>query len=398
LTFQITTAIIDKKEITMSSSKRWIWEQEKYPNFTFNDKIINPLIQKAALMQGYLIAFTSFLNGEELKRKQLEVLTDEAISTSAIEGEHLNRDSVRASIRKKLGLLNLREAATDPKTDYLIDILVDANTNYDQALDIERIFGWHNALFPTGYSGFSKINVATFRGEEPMEVVSGGIGQETIHYVAPPRDQLEDELDELLRWFNSTEETIVKAAIAHLWFVVIHPLDDGNGRISRAVADLVLSKIERSKVSKLYSMSSAINKNKKSYYDILDETTGFKRQQNSALDITKWIEWFLNTLIIALTDAQDSLKYILQKTAFWDEHRDTQLNARQIKVLNKVLDKGVDNYEGGLNNRKYVAIAKTSSATATRDLKDLLNRGCIKLKEGTTGKSSSYIVVVPNSL
>jgi len=380
----------------MSSSKRWIWEQERYPHFTFNSKIINPLIQKATLKQGYLIAFTSVLSGEELKKKQLEVLMDEAISTSAIEGEHLNRDSVRASIRKKLGLFNLIEVATDPKTDYLIDVLVDANTNYNKELDLERIFGWHNALFPTGYSGFSKINVANFRGEKPMEVVSGGIGKEMIHYVAPSRDILEDEIENFLKWFNTEDDTIVKAAIAHLWFVVIHPLDDGNGRISRAVADLVLSKIEQSYISKLYSMSSAINKNKKSYYSILDETTGFRRQKDSALDITKWIEWFLHTLIIALEDAQERLRYILQKTAFWDEHRDSELNARQIKVLNKVLDKGVENYEGGLSNRKYVAIAKTSSATATRDLKDLLTRGCITLKEGTTGQSSSYMVVVPS--
>ena len=379
----------------MDTLKRWIWEQDQYPNFTFNRKLIDPLIQKATLLQGYLTAFTSVLNKEALTKKHLEVLTDEAISTSKIEGEHLNRDSVRASIRKKLGLFNLNEAATDPKTDYLIDILIDANTNYEKDLDLERIFGWHNALFPTGYSGFLKINVATFRGEEPMEVVSGGIGNERVPYMAPPQKSLDDEMANFLKWFNTKENTLVKAAIAHLWFVVIHPLDDGNGRISRAIADLVLSEIEQSKISKLYSMSSAINKNKKSYYAILDETTGFKRKKDKALDISSWIEWFLNTLIIALEDAQDSLDYILQKTEFWDKHRDSNLNARQTKVLNKVLDKGMENYEGGLNNRKYVAITKTSTATATRDLKDLLDKGCIKLKEGTTGKSSSYIVIIP---
>lgn len=379
----------------MDTLKRWIWEQDQYPNFTFDSKRINPLIQKATLLQGYLTAFTSVLDKEALSKKHLEVLTDEAISTSKIEGEHLNRDSVRASIRKKLGLFNLNEAATDPKTDYLIDILVDANTNYEKDLDLERIFGWHNALFPTGYSGFSKINVAAFRGEEPMEVVSGGIGHERVHYMAPPQNILDSEMANFLKWFNTKESTLVKAAIAHLWFVVIHPLDDGNGRISRAIADLVLSDIEKSKVSKLYSMSSAINKNKKSYYAILDETTGFKRKNDNPLDISSWIEWFLNTLIIALEDAQNSLGYILQKTEFWDKHRDSNLNARQTKVLNKVLDKGIENYEGGLNNRKYVAITKTSTATATRDLKDLVNKGCIRLKEGTTGKSSCYSVVIP---
>ena len=169
--------------------------------------------------------------------------------------------------------------------------------------------------------------IAKFRGEEPMEVVSGGIGNERIHYVTPPRDALDDEMKNFFKWFNTKESTLVKAAIAHLWFVVIHPLDDGNGRISRAIADLVLSEIEQSKISKLYSMSSAINKNKKSYYAVLDETTGFKRKKNKSLDITSWVEWFLSTLIIALEDAQDSLGYILQKTAFWDKHRDSNLNA-----------------------------------------------------------------------
>lgn len=381
----------------MSNSKRWIWEQKQYPNFTFESNRINPLIQKATLLQGYLTAFTSVLNKEDLSKKYLEVLTDEAISTSKIEGENLNRDSVRASITKKLGLFNLSEVTTDPKTDYLIDILVDANTNYDKELDLERLFGWHNALFPTGYSGFSKINVASFRGDEPMEVVSGGIGNERIHYLAPPREALNKEMMNFLKWFNNKDNTLVKAAIAHLWFVIIHPFDDGNGRISRAVADLVLSEIEQSEVSKLYLMSSAINKNKKSYYTILDETTGFKNKKSQSLDISGWIEWFLTTLIIALEDAKSSLGYILQKTEFWDKYRDENLNARQIKVINKILDKGVNNYEGGLNNRQYVAITKTSSATATRDLKDLLDRGCISLKEGTTGKSSSYILEVPTT-
>ena len=269
--------------------------------------------------------------------------------------------------------------------------MVDANTNYNQNLNLERLFGWHNALFPTGYSGFVKINVAKFRGSEPMEVVSGGIGRERVHYKAPPRERLENEVQLFLEWFNSEEDTLVKAAIAHLWFVVIHPFDDGNGRISRAIADLVLSKIEQSKISKLYSMSSAINKNKKSYYEILDATTGFKRK-DSPLEITAWIQWFLETLLIALDDARKSLRYILEKTGFWDKHRDDELNSRQVKVLNKILDKGIENYEGGLNNRKYIAITKTSSATATRDLKDLLNKGCIKQIEGTIGKSTSYIV------
>ncbi|MFT7003971.1 MAG: Fic family protein [Sulfurimonas sp.] len=378
----------------MSSSKKWIWEETDYPNFIYKSEIINPLVQKITLHQGYLIAFTSFLNEENLKVRQFEMLSDEAINTSAIEGESLNRDSVRASVGKRLGLFNFNTKKTDLKTEGLIDILIDANTNYNQDLTLGRIFGWHNALFPTGYSGFSKINVAEFRGSETMEVVSGAIGQEIVRYQAPSHEMLESEVEAFLKWFNKEENSLVKAAISHLWFVVIHPLDDGNGRISRAITDLVLSKIENSKVSKLYSMSTAINEDRKAYYEVLDATTGFKRKKDSLLDITQWIEWFLKTLLKSLEDAKKSLQYVVDKTAFWDKHKESELNARQVKVINKILDKGVENYEGGLNKRKYVSIAKTSTTTATRDLQELIEKGCIKQKEGTSGRATSYEVTI----
>lgn len=278
--------------------------------------------------------------------------------------------------------------------DYLIDVLIDANTNYDKPLTFERIFGWHNALFPTGYSGFNKIIVADFRGEDDMEVVSGGIGQERVHYIAPPRKDLEKYMKDFIDWFNLKDDNLIKAAISHLWFVVIHPLDDGNGRMTRAITDLVLSKVENSKVSKLYSMSTAINKDRKGYYDTLDKTTGFRIKENQ-LDITVWCEWFLKTLSVALDDAKSNLNYILDKTKFWDKHRDDDLNARQTKVINKILDMGIENFEGELNNKKYKAIAKTSSATALRDLNDLIEKDCIKQVEGTSGRNVSYELIVP---
>ncbi len=378
----------------MDNNKRWIWEEQDYPNFKFNSSTINPLVQKATLLQGYLKAFTSFLDEEKLKNRQFEVLSDEAMSTSAIEGENLKRDSVRASVARKLGLDKFDATSIDKKTDGLIDVLIDANTNYNQELKLQRIFGWHNALFPTGYSGFNKINVAQFRGDEDMEVISGSIGREVVRFVAPKRERLDKEMDNFISWFNSQDDTLIKAAIAHLWFVVIHPLDDGNGRISRAVADLVLSKIESSKISKLYSMSASINNNKKEYYQVLDATTGFKRKKDTLLDITQWLEWFLSTLIISLEDAKKSLQYILDKTAFWDKHKDSELNARQTKVLNNVLDKGIENYKGGLNKRKYIAIAKTSSATASRDMQELIDKNCIEQIQGTTGRSTSYLLII----
>jgi len=378
----------------LSNTNRWIWEQDDYPNFTYNSEKINPLIQEVNLLQGQLIAFTSFLNEENLRERQFIALSDEAINTSAIEGETLNRDSVRSSIANKLGLFNLERKKIDLKTEGLIDILIDANTNYEQDLTQERVFGWHNALFPQGYSGFNKINVAEFRGDEAMEVVSGAIGREVVRYRAPNREILESEVNLFFNWFNTQEESLIKASIAHLWFVIIHPFDDGNGRLARVITDLILSKIENSKISKLYSMSSAINADRNGYYNALDYTTGFKQRDDSLLDITLWIEWFLKTLLVSLHDAKNSLNYILEKTTFWDKHKDSELNARQTKVLNKILDKGIENYEGGLNKRKYIAVAKTSKTSATKDLKELLEKGCIKQIDGTSGRSTSYEIII----
>lgn len=377
----------------MSSTKKWIWEQEDYPNFTYDSKAIEPLIQKVSQEQGYLIAFTSMMNDENLKQRQFEALTNEAMSTSAIEGEHLNRDSVKASIRRKLGLVTADDKKRDEVTDNLIAILIDANTNYEDDLTLERIFGWHNAMFPKGYSGFDKINVAQFRGEETMEVISGPIGKEKTYYVAPPRNILEKEMSAYLQWFNDQEASLIKAAIAHLWFVVIHPLDDGNGRITRAITDLVLSNIESSQISRLYSMSSAINKERSAYYEALEATTGYKVNKDP-MDITVWCKWFLNTLHSALYDTKQSLNHILQKTSFWDKHKESNLNARQTKVLNKILDMGVENFQGGLNKRKYVAMAKTTSSTASRDIAELIVKGCIAQVEGSTGRATSYVVVL----
>ena len=378
----------------MSITNRWIWQQKSYPNFTYDESFINPLIQKVTLAQGYLIAFTNILNKENLKQRQLEVLSSEAINTSAIEGEKLNRDSVRSSVKNKLGLLNKNIQKSDITTENLIEILIDANTNYNKPLELNRIFGWHNALFPTGFSNFNKINVATFRGDETMEVVSGAIGQEKVRYEAPSKDILEKEMNTFISWFNDTEDSLIKAATTHLWFVIIHPLDDGNGRISRALTDLVLSKIEQSNISKLYTMSSVINDNRKSYYEILDYTTGFKYRKDNPLDITKWIEWFLNTLLISLDEAKNSLQYILDKTNFWDKCRDKELNARQTKVLNKILDIGIKNFEGGLTKKKYIAISKASSTSASRDLADLIEKGCISQVEGTSGRNVRYEIIV----
>jgi len=376
--------------------KKWIWERDSYPNFTYDLTKLEPLISNISKEQGYLIAMTNVMNEDNILNSQLEALESEAINTSAIEGEILNRDSVKASIKRKLGFKDIDYIQRDESTDYLIEVLIDANTNYDQDLTLERLFGWHNALFPRGYSGFTKINVASFRGYETMEVVSGKAGFETVYYEAPPRDRLEKEMDDFLKWFNTTPESLIKAAITHLWFVIIHPFDDGNGRISRAITDLVLSKIEQSKISRLYSMSSAINANRDGYYKALERTTGYIKQDYHCnhLDITVWCEWFLTTLQVALIDTKNKLNYILDKTKFWDKYKDSGLNARQTKVLNKILDIGVSNFKGDLSKKKYIKIADTTPSTASRDISQLLELGCIEQIEGTAGRNIKYIVKV----
>lgn len=373
--------------------KRWIWEQDAYPHFFYDLNRLECLIQDVSLEQGYLIAITQTMNSDNIAQRQLEALMSEAISTSAIEGEILNRDSVKASIARKLGLIGIDFSKRDETTDYLIEILIDANTNYAQDLTLERLFGWHNALFPSGYSGLGKINVAAFRGEDPMEVIGGAAGKEKTYYVAPPRSILEREMDLYLQWFNATPPSLIKACIAHLWFVIIHPFDDGNGRIGRAITDLVLSKIEKSTISRLYSMSSAINNDRNGYYKALEKTTGYVHKEKNHLDITAWCEWFLSTLHTALIDTKEKLAYIVQKTMFWDKYRNCELNPRQTKVLNKILDMGTENFQGALSKKKYMIIADTTSTTASRDIMQLIEIGCICQVEGTNGRNIRYEIV-----
>lgn len=370
--------------------KKWIWQQENYPNFTYEFKKLESLIQKVSIQQGYLIALAQTIDNKTIIQRQSQALENEAISTSAIEGKILNRDSVKASIAKKFGFRDIDYSKIDNSIEYLIEVLIDANTNYDAKLTQERLFAWHGAIFPKAYDKFNAINVATFRGEETMQVVGGYAGNEIVYYEAPPKSILEKEMQTFLNWFNSTNDDLIKACIAHLWFVIIHPFDDGNGRIARAITDLVLSKIENSKISRLYSMSSAINDDRKGYYKALEYTTGYIKKEDNFLDITIWCEWFLETLYKALIDAKDRLNFIIIKTKFWDKNRDKNLNSRQIKVLNFILDIGIDNFKGNLTKKKYMSISNSSSTTASRDLAQLIELNCIKQIEGTAGRNISY--------
>ena len=371
--------------------QKWIWEYEEYPNFKYDKDRLSLILRDIAYEQGKLKAFMLLMDQESTKYSLASTLENEIIASCQIEGEILNRQSVRSSIKQKLGLESHEYYNAIRKEDNYVEILIDANTHYGQALNLEKIFGWHHAMFEKGYSGFSKIKVAQFRGDGSMQVVSGDYGKENIHYEAPPFDTLEQEMNSFIQWFNETPSSLEKAAITHLWFVIIHPFDDGNGRITRALTDRVLSKLEKSSFSKIYTMSKSIYEDRKGYYNALDKTTG-RFQKDEPLDITYWMEWFFKTLHDALLDAQKQLSYIVDKTKFWDAHRGDELNARQIKVLNKLLDIGNENFKGDLTKKKYVKIANTAETNASRDLVDLLEKACIKKVEGTSGKGTKYTI------
>jgi Fic family protein len=373
--------------------KRWIWEQEDYPNFSYDTSKLQLLLEKASKEQGYLSALMDSMSRDMKLQRQSEALLDEAINTSAIEGEILNRDSVKASINSKFGFKEVDHTKIDKSTDNLLELLIDANTNYDEDLTLDRLYRWHYTLFEN-HKGLQKITIGDLRGDATMQVVGGGYANEKVFYEAPPRERLERELEDFLQWFNTTEPSLIKAAITHLWFVIIHPFDDGNGRIARALSDLVLSKIEESKIAKLYSMSTTINKSRNSYYKTLEQTTGYIKKREKYLDITGWCEWFLGTLHTSLLDAKDKINHIFEKTKFWDTHRDKKLNARQIKVLNFILDIGVKEFKGNLSKKKYVSISGAASTTASRDLAELLDYGCIRQAQGTQGRNVSYEIVM----
>ncbi|CAA6810758.1 MAG: Fic family protein [uncultured Sulfurovum sp.] len=377
---------------TQTTTTQWIWHDSQYPHFTYDRDMLDPLMQKITLAQGELIAYLSVMDAHNIKQTQLNAMENEIMSSCAIEGEILNRDSVRSSIQEKLGLKESKHYRSAIKEDNYVDVLIDANTNYAEALSLEKIFVWHHAMFEKS-NHLHKINIASFRDEGLMQVVSGAIGREKIYYEAPPRDGLELEMDAFITWYNHTPASLIKAAITHLWFVIIHPLDDGNGRIARALTDMVLSEMESSQLSKLYSMSKSINDGRKHYYSALEQTTGYVKKENHT-DITLWCTWFFETLYAALLEAQESLTYVIDKTKFWDVHRDSHLNARQTKVINKILDMGRENFKGGLSRKKYIIIADTTSATASRDIADLLRKQCIKHVVCTKGRNVRYEIII----
>ena len=316
----------------------------------------------------------------------LQTLTEEVIKSSEIEGEVLDKRQVRSSIARRLGIDIGALTPADRNVEGVVDMMIDATQNYDKPLDSERLFGWHAALFPTGRSGMQKITVGAWRDDKagPMQIVSGPISRERIHYEAPAAPALDQEMTAFLEWFDTEPKTdpVLKAGIAHLWFVTIHPFDDGNGRIARAIADMALARSEQSP-QRFYSMSAQIRKERNAYYEILEAT------QKADLDITPWLRWFLSCLDRAFDGAENVLADVLRKASFWEKHANETFNERQRDVLNKLLD----GFEGKLTSSKWAMLEKCSQDTALRDIDDLIARR-ILVKDAGGGRSTSYSLAV----
>jgi len=361
----------------------WIWQQADWPNFIWDEKVIEPKLRDIRFHQGMLLGKMSSQPKDQMQ-SMLDTLLANIIHSSAIEGERLNAFSVRSSLANKLGLSEDKPFPTTERTDGLAEIMLDAVENLDSPLSLERILQWHQRLFPEGYTLFNPVIGGRLRGDEPMQVVSGRIDKPTVHFEAPSRDVLESELDVFIRWFNDSREDLaldplLRAAITHLWFVTLHPLDDGNGRITRLLTDLALAQAERQSV-RFYAMSVAILANRKSYYEILEQS------QKGELDITAWLMWFLNTLGETFTNVLEEIDQTVFKTNFWRNVDQTRLSSEQVKVLNRMLD---GDFDQGINTSQYHKVAKVSKPTASRHLAALVELGCL-VKSDAGGRSTRY--------
>lgn len=365
---------------------RYIWQQPDWPLLQFDLVSLAAQLAQVHRAQGQLMGRMAELGLAEREQATLQVLTQEVIKTSEIEGERLSLDAVRSSIARRLGLDIGALAPSDRHVDGVVDVVLDATRNFDQPLTSERLFGWHAALFPTGYSGRVRITVAAWRNDAsgPMQVVSGPVGRERVHFQAPPANTLPAQTEAFLQWFNAAPvgDALIKAGLAHLWLVTLHPFDDGNGRISRAVGDMALARAEGTG-RRFYSFSAQIQRERKDYYDQLEAT------QKGPLDVTPWLRWFLGCLLRAVQGADATLAGVLDKAQFWQRWAGTPMNERQTKVLNRVLD----GFEGKLTNAKWAAIGKCSADTALRDINDLLARGVLRRLEGG-GRSTGYALCV----
>jgi Fic family protein len=364
---------------------RYIYQIADWPHFIWDNQTIFTLLGKVRNLQGRLIGKMETLGFHLRDEASLETLTLEITKSTEIEGEILNPEQVRSSIARRLGMDLAGLIPSDREVDGVVEMVLDAIQHYQNPLTKERLFDWHFSLFPSGRSGMYKIQVGSWRKDTtgPMQVVSGPMGREQVHFQAPSSDIIETEMDAFLNWVNNenTMDPVIKAAIAHLWFVTIHPFDDGNGRITRAITDMLLTRSDGVS-QRFYSMSAQIRKERKAYYAILEKT------QKGTLDITAWLLWFLHCLLNALDVAEETLSRILKKHKFWTTNATTTFNERQIKLLNRLLD----GFKGKLTSGKWAKIAKCSTDTAFRDIQDLINKGILIKDPLAGGRSTNYIL------
>lgn len=367
----------------------WIWQHPAWPRFHWQAERLAPLLRDCTQAQGRLLGMAGAAGGALAAQGELDTLLQNIVTSSAIEGETLNVGSVRSSLARRLGLDADDNQRTSPRSEGLAELMLDATRHFDQPLSLERLLHWHRLLFPELEHDLlhRRIRVGALRGDEPMQVVSGRIDRPTVHFEAPPRNGLEQQLDAFLDWFEASRrdtalDPLLRAGIAHFWFVTLHPFDDGNGRLTRAITDLALAQAEQQAL-RFYAMSASILDDRRGYYRILESS------QQATPDIGDWLEWFLHTLLRSLQQALARIERVLAKARFWQRHREQTLSAEQIKVLNRLLDGGERGFEDGISAAQYQAVAKVSKATATRHLADLLEKGCLERLPGG-GRSTRY--------
>ena len=367
----------------------YIHEKENWTNFYWNNEKIVPTLTFVRHLQGKLLGQMERLGFDLIEKATLESLILDVIDTSKIEGEFLNPELVRSSIARKLGIEGVKLQSTPRNIDGIVDVLLDATQNYQKPLTQERLFGWHNSLFQSGYSGYTKIDVAQYRSAG-MKVVSGTFGREKVHFEAPSYERVPHEMNLFLDWLNNKNhfDLVLKSAISHLWFVTIHPFDDGNGRLARAIMDMCLARSDGSKI-RFYSMSNQIFKEHKHYNEVLEKT------QKGTSDITEYLEWFLGCFERSLLSSEKNLEIILDKSRFWDKHRFTPINERQRLILNYLYD-NYDKEVGFLRTSVYAKLVKCSTDTALRDLQDLVLKGMLQAED--SGKKTNYLIVSPTNI
>ncbi|WP_151214206.1 Fic family protein [Pseudomonas fluorescens] len=374
---------------------QWIWQQPDWPGFTWNSERLAPLLRECVQAQGRLMGMASSVGSSLSAQSELDALLQNIVTSSAIEGEQLNVGSVRSSLARRLGLDLVDGDRVSQRSEGLAQLMLDATQHFAEPLTLDRLLHWHEWLFPEqdGDLAARAIRVGALRGDEPMQVVSGRLDKPTVHFEAPPRLGLERQLEIFLDWFESGRsqaglDPLLRAGIAHFWFVTLHPFDDGNGRLTRTITDLALAQGEAQAI-RFYAMSASILEDRSGYYRVLETS------QKATTDVTVWLEWFLQTLLRSLQQAMTRIDSVLGKARFWQAHQRSELLAEQTKVLNRLLDGGERGFEQGISAAQYQAVAKVSKATATRHLTELLNKDCLQRLPGG-GRSTRYQIKYPN--